>query len=159
MKKVVVSIVGAALILLGLALMPLPGPGFLVVVAGLGVLATQYEWARQLMGGAKDKAWTAQKEAVETPVRLAVTVAGALTTISVGALMIAVRDVAWPFWSSVFDAVWSPWTGGGLILGGLVVLGTTFYAWRKTHDGSSGGGGARARHGDRGPGMAGRRPG
>lgn len=138
MKKVLVTVVGVALIAGGLALMPLPGPGFLVVVAGLGVMATQYEWARKLLAGAKEKAWTAQREAVSGPGRLALTVAGATVSITLGALMFAVDDVDWPLWDSLLDTVWSPVTGGGLVLGGLIVLGTTAYAWRRVHRDSRG---------------------
>lgn len=138
MKKLLVTVVGVALIAGGLALMPLPGPGFLVVVAGLGVMATQYEWARKLLAGAKEKAWTAQREAVSSPGRLALTVVGATATIALGASMITVDDVDWPVWDSLLDTVWSPVTGGGLVLGGLVVLGTTAYTWRRVHRESRG---------------------
>ena len=36
---------GSALILVGLALLVLPGPGILTIAAGLTVLATEYVWA------------------------------------------------------------------------------------------------------------------
>lgn len=44
-KRVVVSVVGAALVLLGLAMLVLPGPGILVVAVGFAVLGTEYAWA------------------------------------------------------------------------------------------------------------------
>jgi len=34
----------------GLALVPLPGPGWLVVFLGLGLLATEFAWAQRLLG-------------------------------------------------------------------------------------------------------------
>ena len=30
-------------------LLPLPGPGWLIIFAGLGLLATEYEWAARLL--------------------------------------------------------------------------------------------------------------
>jgi len=39
----------------GLALVPLPGPGWLVVFLGLGLLATEFAWARRLLSFARHK--------------------------------------------------------------------------------------------------------
>jgi uncharacterized protein (TIGR02611 family) len=44
----VVAVLGSTLSLLGLALVPLPGPGWLVVFLGLAVLGTEFAWARRL---------------------------------------------------------------------------------------------------------------
>ncbi len=43
-------VVGLALLLVGLvlALPGVPGPGLLIVFGGLGVLSTEFEWARRL---------------------------------------------------------------------------------------------------------------
>ena len=49
-KRSVVTVAGGALIIGGVALMVLPGPGILLVVAGLAVLATEYVWARRVLG-------------------------------------------------------------------------------------------------------------
>jgi uncharacterized protein (TIGR02611 family) len=48
-KKVVIALIGAAIVALGLLLVPLPGPGWLIVLAGLGVWAIEFVWARQLL--------------------------------------------------------------------------------------------------------------
>ncbi len=48
-KRILVTVVGFALIALGLVLLVFPGPGILVVIAGLAVLATQYTWARSAL--------------------------------------------------------------------------------------------------------------
>jgi len=47
--KVVVGIAGAIVVLLGLALIPLPGPGWLIVIGGLGIWAAEFHWARRLL--------------------------------------------------------------------------------------------------------------
>lgn len=46
--KVAVSALGGALVAIGIGLLFLPGPGVLVLVAGLAVLAREYLWARRL---------------------------------------------------------------------------------------------------------------
>ncbi|MGH2759593.1 MAG: PGPGW domain-containing protein [Actinomycetota bacterium] len=60
-KRIAVSIVGFALVAIGLVLLVLPGPGILVVLAGLAVLATQYAWARRALDEVKKRASGATK--------------------------------------------------------------------------------------------------
>lgn len=48
-KKVVVSIVGLSVVIVGIILLPLPGPGMLVIIAGLAILATEFEKADKLL--------------------------------------------------------------------------------------------------------------
>ena len=47
--RIGVAVVGGAIALLGLALVPLPGPGWLIVFVGLGILATEFAWAERLL--------------------------------------------------------------------------------------------------------------
>ncbi|WP_231121604.1 PGPGW domain-containing protein [Motilibacter peucedani] len=47
--RALVGVVGTLISLGGLALVPLPGPGWLVVVLGLAVLATEFAWAERLL--------------------------------------------------------------------------------------------------------------
>ncbi|GLW97028.1 TIGR02611 family protein [Microtetraspora sp. NBRC 16547] len=51
--KIVVGVLGAALVVSGLIMVPFPGPGWLIVFAGLAVLATEFAWAHRLLGFAK----------------------------------------------------------------------------------------------------------
>jgi uncharacterized protein (TIGR02611 family) len=44
-----VALVGALLVVGGIALVPLPGPGWVIVFVGLGVLATEFAWAEHLL--------------------------------------------------------------------------------------------------------------
>jgi uncharacterized protein (TIGR02611 family) len=55
-KRILVTAVGGFLVLVGVALLVLPGPGWLVIFLGLGILATEYVWAERLLKMAKDKA-------------------------------------------------------------------------------------------------------
>src|SRR3954462_9021645 len=59
--RFVVGLLGVALTLGGLLLVPLPGPGWLIVFAGLALLATEFEPARRLLAFARGRlaAWTA----------------------------------------------------------------------------------------------------
>lgn len=58
-KKIGVGIVGGLVLLAGIILIPYPGPGWLIVFAGLGILSTEFEWAKRILHFAKGKydAW------------------------------------------------------------------------------------------------------
>lgn len=51
--KTVVTIAGVTLVLLGIAMLVLPGPGWLAIFLGLGVLGTEFHWAHRLNQRAK----------------------------------------------------------------------------------------------------------
>jgi uncharacterized protein (TIGR02611 family) len=55
-KRVAITIIGFVLVLGGIVLLPLPGPGTLIIIAGLAVLGTEYMWARRMLELAKQKA-------------------------------------------------------------------------------------------------------
>lgn len=57
------SVVGAALLLGGVAMLVLPGPGLLLIVAGFAVLGTEYAWAAQALEQTKRTAERASKAA------------------------------------------------------------------------------------------------
>jgi uncharacterized protein (TIGR02611 family) len=46
-RRVIVSAVGVTVLLIGIALLILPGPAFVVIPVGLAILATEYAWARR----------------------------------------------------------------------------------------------------------------
>lgn len=131
-KRSVVTVVGLLIVLGGIVLMPLPGPGILLVVVGLAVLATEYAWARNLLGTAKKQAVKAQEEAVASPWRTGATVVFALGMIAVGVAMLLVEDVPWPFWDGLLDTVWKPFTGGVVIVTSVILLTTTALALRES---------------------------
>jgi uncharacterized protein (TIGR02611 family) len=55
-KRIAVTILGFTLVAGGLAMLVLPGPGILVVIAGLAVLSTEYAWARWVLDETKRRA-------------------------------------------------------------------------------------------------------
>lgn len=58
--RVGVGLVGALIVVGGFALVPLPGPGWLIVIGGLFVLATEFTWAERLLEFTKKyvRQWT-----------------------------------------------------------------------------------------------------
>ena len=48
-RKIVVAVIGGTLVLFGIALLFLPGPGSVVIPIGLLVLASEFAWARWLL--------------------------------------------------------------------------------------------------------------
>ncbi len=62
-KRIGITVAGFAMMLAGIALLVLPGPGWLMIFAGLAILSTEYLWARRLLEKAREKAEQA-KDAV-----------------------------------------------------------------------------------------------
>jgi len=54
-KRFIIGVVGFTILLIGVAMVVLPGPAFIVIPIGLGVLATEYVWARSLLKKIKRK--------------------------------------------------------------------------------------------------------
>jgi tellurite resistance protein TerC len=55
-RKVVVGIIGFTVIIIGIALLVLPGPAFVVIPAGLAILALEFAWARHWLKIVKARA-------------------------------------------------------------------------------------------------------
>lgn len=57
--RIGVGVIGGLVVLLGLVLVPFPGPGWLIVFVGLGILATEFAWAERLLDFGREKfcAW------------------------------------------------------------------------------------------------------
>jgi uncharacterized protein (TIGR02611 family) len=52
-KRIIVAVVGGTVLAVGLALVVLPGPAFLVIPAGLAILAMEFAWARRWLRKAR----------------------------------------------------------------------------------------------------------
>jgi uncharacterized protein (TIGR02611 family) len=53
-RRAVVSLVGGIIVVIGIALLFLPGPAFIVIPVGLAVLALEFHWARAWLEKARD---------------------------------------------------------------------------------------------------------
>jgi len=78
------ELVGWALIPVGIILMPLPGPGMLIVVSGVALLARRHVWAQRMLGPLQRRAIDAAKYGVATIPRIAMSVFGGIWLIAVG---------------------------------------------------------------------------
>jgi uncharacterized protein (TIGR02611 family) len=58
-RRAGVAVLGGAVLFVGIIAIPYPGPGWLIVFAGLGILSTEFEWAKRVLGFARAKydAW------------------------------------------------------------------------------------------------------
>ena len=54
--RIVVLVVGSTVLLIGVALLVMPGPAFVVIPIGLAILATEFAWARRWLHRAKEAA-------------------------------------------------------------------------------------------------------
>lgn len=66
-KRAAVFVLGCALLIVGLVMFVTPGPGIVLVVAGLAVLATEFAWAEHLLDKAKKQAARAGQSAQKVP--------------------------------------------------------------------------------------------
>lgn len=106
--RIVVGVVGAAITVVGLVLIPAPGPGWLVVFLGLAVLASEFEWADRLLSYARHQVgrWTDWAARQSLPVRLLLGLATLVVLVAVLWTMLRVFGVpgfvpdSWvPAWS------------------------------------------------------------
>jgi uncharacterized protein (TIGR02611 family) len=54
-KRVLKIVFGFTLLVLGVLMIFLPGPGWLIILLGLGVLAAEFVWARRLLDRLKEQ--------------------------------------------------------------------------------------------------------
>jgi len=55
-KRIVIGIVGGSVLVVGVLMIVLPGPAFVVIPVGLGILSLEFAWARSWLRKAKTKA-------------------------------------------------------------------------------------------------------
>jgi tellurite resistance protein TerC/cation:H+ antiporter len=48
-RKLVYSVIGVTVLLIGIVMIITPGPAFLVIPLGLAILASEYAWARRII--------------------------------------------------------------------------------------------------------------
>lgn len=55
-RRIVLTVIGATVVLLGVVMLITPGPGLLGIVVGLAILALEYAWARRWLKSVRDGA-------------------------------------------------------------------------------------------------------
>jgi len=75
--RVFIAALGAVVIVAGVILLPFPGPGWLVIFVGLGVLASEFAWAGRLLDYAKKRVgqWSRWVRKQSPAVRVALAIA------------------------------------------------------------------------------------
>ena len=79
-------VLGWILVIAGPILMPLPGPGMLILITGVALLAPHYHWARRLRDALRGRSLEAAKQSVQSPLRVAVSSSGAVALFGLGVL-------------------------------------------------------------------------
>lgn len=54
LRRAVVAVIGFSVLLVGVAMIVLPGPAFIVIPLGLAILATEFVWAAKLLKRARE---------------------------------------------------------------------------------------------------------
>jgi len=54
-KRLLIAVIGFTILIVGIAMIVLPGPAIIVIPMGLGLLATEFIWAGRLLKGLKNK--------------------------------------------------------------------------------------------------------
>lgn len=131
-KRLVLEVIGWTLTLGGLAAIPLPGPGLLMMLGGLAILSQQYEWADRRVRPVEVAAMRAASDGVQSKFRILLSLLGVLWLWGTGTLWIVRPPVPgwWPFAER-----W--WLFGGLasgitlVLSGFIALALIIYSVRR----------------------------
>jgi uncharacterized protein (TIGR02611 family) len=104
--RVGVGVVGTLVVAFGIVTIPLPGPGWLTVIAGLFLLATEFLWAERLLEYTRRhvEAWTQWLGRQSVLVRFAVAL---LTAAFVyGVLVVTLHVLGVPHWMPGWVPLW-----------------------------------------------------
>ena len=104
--RIAVGVVGALIVAVGIVAIPLPGPGWLIVIAGLFVLATEFLWAERLLEFTKEhvSSWTDWVAARPVWVRVLLGIATALFVY--GVLVVTLHMTGVPDWVPGWVPLW-----------------------------------------------------
>lgn len=104
--RIAVGIVGGLVVAFGLVTIPLPGPGWLTVIAGLFVLATEFRWAERLLVYTRRhvKRWTEWVTA--QPLWLRGLIGLATAAFVYGVLVVTLRMTGVPDWVPEWVPLW-----------------------------------------------------
>ena len=125
-KRVTVAILGGVVLLIGVALLVLPGPGLLLVLAGLLILASEFPALERHIDPVRDRAMKAAEDSVASPLRIAGSVLCGLALFAAGIIW-GLRVFPWlplPGWS----------TGSSIILSGVVLFALLGWSYKRVND-------------------------
>ncbi|WP_329499776.1 TIGR02611 family protein [Kitasatospora herbaricolor] len=99
--QVVIFLVGLAVVVLGVVMLPLPGPGWVVIFLGMGIWATEFVWAQLALRWTRRKVAEAAQKAMDPRVRRR-----NLTLTAVGLVVIAGLG-GWYLWKYGLTMPWN----------------------------------------------------
>jgi hypothetical protein len=130
-RKIAVTIVGSLLLIAGVAALVLPGPGLLLLMAGLVVLATEFEWAARRVDSVRDKAFDVSAASVATRPRIVFSTVSACLVVAAGVFWWVDPEIP-TFWIIGPDLPFGgPATGLVVVVSGLVALGLIAYSLQR----------------------------
>ncbi|MFE1290933.1 TIGR02611 family protein [Streptomyces sp. NPDC058751] len=92
--QVGVFVVGLAVVAAGVVMLPLPGPGWLVIFGGMAIWATEFVWAQLVLRWTKRKVTEAAQRALDPKVRRRNII---LTTVGLVIVAVLVGVYLWKF--------------------------------------------------------------
>lgn len=92
--QVGVFVLGLAVVVAGIIMLPLPGPGWVVIFGGMAIWATEFVWAQLVLRWTKRKVTEAAQRALDPKVRRRNII---LTTIGVVIVAVIVGIYLWKF--------------------------------------------------------------
>lgn len=134
-KRVLIEGAGWIMVVAGVAALILPGPGLLLLFAGLAILSQQYTWAERRLQPVKVKALKTAADSVQTWPRIIASTLGAVVLVGFGVLFVVSPPA--PSWWPLRDSWWliGGWPAGiTLILSGLIALAMVVYSFFKFRD-------------------------
>lgn len=132
LKRVLYEGAGWVLVVAGIAALILPGPGLLLLFAGLAILSQQYTWADRRLQPVKVRALKTAADSVQTWPRILGSTLGALVLVGLGVLWVMQPPA--PSWWPLRDSWWllGGWPAGVTLAGsGLIALGMVVYSFFK----------------------------
>ncbi|MFC4052881.1 PGPGW domain-containing protein [Actinomadura syzygii] len=120
-RRGVVIVVGGLVLLGGVALLVLPGPGLLLVLAGLLILAREFPAVDKYVEPVRDRAIQAAEESVTSWWKLTGSILTGLALLGAG--------VAWGLVDELPFSGWS--AGSGLILSGIILFALLIWSHRR----------------------------
>ena len=132
-RKVILGTLGVVLLLIGIAGLVLPGPGLLIMFAGVAVLALEFEWAERRVDYIRDRAMDAAEYGVATWPRILISVAGAVGVAIAGVVWMANPRIPeiWIIGDRLPFAGLG--TGIGMELSSLIAFFLLGYSYRRFH--------------------------
>ncbi|MCT1458575.1 PGPGW domain-containing protein [Aestuariimicrobium sp. p3-SID1156] len=132
--KMVLAVLGWTLVVAGIAALALPGPGMLMLLAGLVVLNRVHPWVRHLIQPVRIHALRGAAEGVETWFRISMSALAALGVAAFGGLWLWQPPA--PGWWFLREDWWllggKP-VGATLVASSIIALGLLVYSYRRFH--------------------------